>query len=61
MIKNYLHRIGAKLVMIGYVKDDPIKLIIHQLQCENQILKKEISELSIRNTLLKCKIWMIRL
>lgn len=61
MIKNYLHKIGVKLVMIGYVKDDPIKLIIHQLQCENQSLKKEIRKLSISNTVLKCKIWMVGL
>lgn len=60
-MKNILHKLGEKLILIGYVKDDPVKVRIHQLQVENQQLRQEVSSLSIKNTILKCKLVMFRI
>jgi hypothetical protein len=60
-LKLLLNAIGRKLVMIGYSGDDSYKTAMHQLKLELQQQRKEISRLSIQNTVLKCKVFMVKL
>jgi hypothetical protein len=60
-LKLLLNAIGRKLVMIGYSGDDAYKTAMHQLKLEVQQQRKEISRLSIHNTVLKCKVFMVKL
>jgi hypothetical protein len=65
MMKNiyrkYACELARWLLESSYLSGDPHKIALHDARATIQQLKQENSRLSIANTVLKTKIWMVNL